>query len=64
MVLYGRCDKRNTVACDDFVCNLELENRLLCLTFLLMLLYIVERTGNKWPEIRLCNSHIRDSTAS
>ena len=48
-----RYNRHKTVACDDFVCDLRLENRLLCLTFLLMLLYIVERTGNKEPDVRI-----------
>ena len=36
-----------------FFCDFRLENRLLCLTFLVMLLYIVERTGNKEPDVRI-----------
>lgn len=37
-----RYNRHETVACDDFVCNLRLENRLLCLTFLGFQLYIVK----------------------
>ena len=48
-----RYNRHETVACDDFICDFGLENRLLCLTFLVMLLYIVERTGNKEPDIRI-----------
>ena len=48
-----RYNRHETVACDDFICDFGLENRLLCLIFLVMLLYIVERTGNKEPDIRI-----------